>query len=365
MSQKAPVHIAPATGRVPVEKGADMKSINNLVNEITDNIISLTGYDKAVDIQSILYMNLSGYTLEEECTELSTQGDELEEAVESWCIELRLQGCTERTMRTYAENLKQFLMDVNKDLKDIREKDIKSHLAKGKLGKMGVRCTRPWADTTYNLRLRVLRSFFGYCYENDLIPENPCKRIKDTKTAHIMQPVLTAEQREIIRSACWTERELALVDMFYSSGVRVSELVAMNRQDIDFRTRHAKCFGKGRKEREIMFSAECSVHLAQYLSQRTDYNEALFVSKNKPYHRLTPHGIRALLKEIKSRDPRLEHVPLSPHVYRRTRGTDLINRGMPAELIAKKFGHQNVQTLLICYADISKKTVWDAEEKYG
>mgnify|MGYP002775143142 FL=1 len=114
-----------------------------------------------------------------------------------------------------------------------------------------------------------------------------------------------------------------------------------------------------------MFSAECSVHLAQYLSQRTDYNEALFVSKNKPYHRLTPHGIRALLKEIKSRDPRLEHVPLSPHVYRRTRGTDLINRGMPAELIAKKFGHQNVQTLLICYADISKKTVWDAEEKYG
>ena len=90
MSQKTPVHIAPATGRVPVEKGAAMKSINNLVNEITDNIISLTGYDKAVDIQSILYMNLSGYTLEEECTELSTQGDELEEAVESWCIELRL-----------------------------------------------------------------------------------------------------------------------------------------------------------------------------------------------------------------------------------------------------------------------------------
>lgn len=170
-----------------------MKSINNLVNEITDSIISLTGYDKAVDIQSILCMNLSGYTLEEECTELSTQGDELEEAVESWCIELRLQGCTERTMRTYAENLKQFLLDVNKDLKDIREKDIKSHLAKGKLGKMGVRCTRPWADTTYNLRLRVLRSFFGYCYENDLILENPCKRVKDTKTAHIMQPVLTAE----------------------------------------------------------------------------------------------------------------------------------------------------------------------------
>lgn len=341
------------------------KSMNSLVNEITDNIIQLTGYEKAVDIQSILYMNLSGYTLEEECTELSASGDELAEAVECWCMELRLQGCTEKTMRSYAYNLKKFLVDVPKSLGDIQEKDIKTHLARGKLGKQRGKPIKPWSDATYNLRLRVLRSFFGYCYENDLIAENPCKKIKDTKTAHVMQSVLTPEQRELVRSACRTEREIALVDLLYSSGIRVSELVALNRQDIDFRSRRARCYGKGRKEREIMFSAECGVHLARYLAERTDFEEALFVSAHVPHKRMSAYGIRALLRTIKARDPHLGNVKLTPHVYRRTRGTDLINRGMPAELIAQKFGHQNVQTLLTCYASISKKTVWDAEEKYG
>lgn len=342
-----------------------MTDIHAIISKATIDLIDLTGYEKAVDIQSVLYMNLSGYTLAEECTEVSTQRDKLEEAIESWMIELGLQGCTESTIRTYGQNLKQFLMDVPKTLEDITERDVKGHLARGKMGKMKVRCTRKWSDATYNLRLRVLRGFFTYCYEYDLIPNNPCKRIKDTKTAHIMQPIVTAEQREMIRSKCQIERDIALVDFLYSSGVRVSELVALNRQDIDFRRRRAKCYGKGRKEREISFSAECAVHLAEYLAQRTDFNEALFVGKNKPHKRLTRAGIRAILRDIKARDQRLEYVKLTPHVYRRTRGTDLINRGMPAELIAKKFGHENVQTLLMCYADIRQETVWEAERKYG
>lgn len=168
------------------------------------------------------------------------------------------------------------------------------------------------------------------------IPENPVKRIKDTKTAHVMQSIMSAEEREMVRSKCHTEREIALVDFLYSSGVRVSELVSLNRQDIDFRRRRAKCFGKGRKEREITFSAECGVHLAEYLAQRTDHNEALFVSSVKPHQRLTKAGIRALLKNIKARDERLARVKLTPHVYRRTRGTDLINRGMPAGAACEK-----------------------------
>lgn len=341
-----------------------MKDINNVVNDITDNIIDLTGYERPMDIQSILYMHLSGYTLQEECTEISTAGDELAAAVESWLIELKLQGCTERTMETYAYGLRKFLEEMPKALGEIKEKDIKWYLARGKLGKLPGRCTRPWADSTYNLRLRVLRSFFKHCYEQGIIGDDPCKRIRDTRIAHIMQPVLSAEQRELIRSACHEEREIALVDLLYSSGIRVSELVQLNRQDIDFRARRAKCAGKGRKEREIMFSSECSVHLAKYLAQRTDSSEALFTSK-RGGRRITRDGVRHVLHMIKARDEKLKDLKLTPHVYRRSRGTDLINRGMPAELIAKKFGHRNVQTLLDCYADISRKTVWEAEERYG
>ena len=342
-----------------------MTDIHAIISKATIDLIDLTGYEKAVDIQSVLYMNLSGYTLAEECTEVAEAGDKLAEAVESWMIELGLQGCTESTIRTYAYNLRSFLADVPKALEDITERDIKMHLARGKMGKMNVRCTRKWSDATYNLRLRALRGFFNYCYEYDLIPENPIKRIKDTKTAHVMQSIMSAEEREMVRSKCHTEREIALVDFLYSSGVRVSELVSLNRQDIDFRRRRAKCLGKGRKEREITFSAECGVHLAEYLAQRTDHNEALFVSSVKPHQRLTKAGIRALLKKIKARDERLARVKMTPHVYRRTRGTDLINRGMPAELLAKKLGHENVQTLLMCYAEIRQETVWAAEEKYG
>ena len=182
---------------------------------------------------------------------------------------------------------------------------------------------RKWKDSTYNLRLRTVRSFFRYCADQGYVDVDPCRRIRDTRTAYIMQPVLTAEQRELIRTACRTERELALVDLLYSSGMRVSEVIRLDRADIDLRRRRAKCYGKGRKEREVMFSAECGVHLARYLEERT------------------------------------------PHTFRRTRGTDLINRGMPAELVAKKFGHEKVQTTLDCYAAISRETVWAAEEKYG
>lgn len=335
-----------------------MKDINLMVNDIAENIIEITGFEKVSDIKAVLYMHLSGYTIVEECTELTTSMDDLADAVENYVTEMQLQGFTEGTIRTYGSNLKNFFEFTNKGLRDIHEADVKRYLAHGKTKKK-------WKDKTYNNKLRSIRAFFRFCYEYDLVPNDPCKRIKDLREEHIMQSILTPEQREIVRCCCKSERELALVDMLYSSGMRVSEVVGLNRQDIDFTTRHMICYGKGKKEREIMFSHEAAVHLKNYLSQRTDDNEALFVWKKRPYNRLGKCGIEHLLMEIKSRDPRLKNVSLTPHVYRRTRGTDLINRGMPAELVAQKFGHESVQTLLDCYAAISNKTVWTAEEKCG
>ena len=155
------------------------------------------------------------------------------------------------------------------------------------------------------------------------------------------------------------------MDLLYSSGMRVSEVIRLDRADIDLRRRRAKCYGKGRKEREVMFSAECGVHLARYLEERTDTDPALFVRSRRPYERLSRDAVEGILRTIRKREPGLAHVRLTPHTFRRTRGTDLINRGMPAELVAKKFGHEKVQTTLDCYAAISRETVWAAEEKYG
>lgn len=335
-----------------------MAEMNALISDITSNLIELTGYERALDIKSILYMHLSGYVLKEECTELSTEKDDLHEALEFYWNEMQIRGFTKETIRTYSFGLKKFFMFTNKSLKDIQENDIRKYMAYGKM-------RRKWKDTTYNTQLRTIRGFFKFCYEYDLVVEDPCKRLKDIREEKIMQNILTPEQREIIRCVCRTERELALVDLLYSSGMRVSEVVRMNRHDIDFTTRRAVCYGKGRKQREILFSPETSVHLKEYLDKRTDDNEALFVHERKPYGRMTKSGIEYLLRGLVKRDERLQHVRLSPHVYRRTRGTDLINRGMPAELVAQKFGHENVNTLLQCYAKIHKSTVWAAEEKCG
>ena len=335
-----------------------MKDMNALISDITSNLIELTGYEKALDIKSILYMHLSGCVLQEECTELSTEKDDLKETLQFYWNEMQLRGFTKETIRTYSFALKKFFLFVNKSLKDIQENDIRKYMAYGKT-------QRKWKDSTYNTQLRTIRSFFAFCYDYDLVEENPCKRMKDIREERTIKHTLTAEQREIIRCACKSERELALVDLLYSSGMRVSEVVRMNRQDVNFTTRRAVCYGKGRKQREIMFSPETSVHLQAYLEERTDDNEALFLRLCKPYSRITKAGVEYILRTIVKRDPRLKNVSLYPHVYRRTRGTDLINRGMPAELVAQKFGHENVNTLLQCYAKIHKSTVWAAEEKCG
>lgn len=335
-----------------------MKEINVLINDITTNLVELTGYEKALDIQSLLYMHLSGYVLKEECTELSTSRDDLIDAMEFYGNEMQIRGYTRETIKAHGHNLKKFFLHVNKGLRDITENDIRRYMAYGKV-------RRNWKDATYNNNIRSIRGFFRFCYEYDLIQEDPCKRLKDIRTEKIIKSTLTAEQREQIRCACKTERELALVDLLYSSGMRVSEVEKMNRRDIDFSTRRAICYGKGRKQREIMFSPETAVHLKKYLEQRTDDNEALFVTAKRPHNRLKKNGIQYLLREIAKRDERLSDVRLTPHVYRRTRGTDLINRGMPAELIAQKFGHESVNTLLQNYAKIDKGTVWAAEEKCG
>lgn len=335
-----------------------MKDMNILISDITTNLIELTGYGKAFDIQSILYMHLSGYVLKEECTELSTSKDDLLDALEFYGNEMQIRGYTEETIKLYGYNLKNFLVFVDKGLRDITENDIRKYMAYGKTKKK-------WKDTTYNNNMRTIRGFFRFCYEYDLIKDDPCKRMKDIREERTIKSTLTPEQRELIRCACKSERELALVDLLYSSGMRVSEVVKMNRSDIDFATRRAICYGKGRKQREILFSPETAVHLKRYLSQRIDESEALFVHMRRPYNRLTKSGIQYLLKAIVKRDERLSNVTLTPHVYRRTRGTDLINRGMPAELVAQKFGHENVNTLLQNYAKIHKNTVWVAEEKCG
>lgn len=337
-----------------------MMSASAVINNILVSLNNCVVPGKLEEAKAVLYMNLCDYTFQknENETELILESDRTYEILMDWQNQLILDGKTQSTISQYGRELKRLLQYTGMPVQEIQEKNIRSYLSYGKI-------KRKWKDKTFNSKIRSIRQFFNWAYENDIIKENPMKRIKETKEEFRMGSVLSPENREIMRCACRTERELAIVDLLYSSGGRISEIQKLNRDNIDFKNRRMIIFGKGRKEREIYFSAAAGVHMTNYLRSRADSNPALFVSKKKPYDRLSIAGIQYLIKQIQKRDPRLDGLQISPHAFRRTCGTDMINRGAPAEMVQKKLGHTNIDTTLTCYARISMEAVRDAERRYG
>jgi len=305
----------------------------------------------------ILYMSLAGLQIYREETALSTEADCTEDYFRQYMIYMKLNGCTDSSISNYAYEIRRMLGHVNKGIKDITIGDLRGYLAWGKIH-------RGWKDKTYNTKLIMTRSFFAWLYEEDLLPDNPAKKLKETKVERRIGPTLNPVQREEVRCACQDERELAICDLLYSSGIRVSELCGLNRIDIDFSALKAIVYGKGRKEREIYFTGQAMVHLQRYLESRTDDDPALFVSVKQPHNRIKPDAVRAILKRVKERDHNLSGVRLTPHVFRRTVGTDMINRGAPLELVADKLGHEQLDTTRQCYTATSRETVRQAHNRY-
>lgn len=329
--------------------------INNILVQASDYVTE-QHFD---DLKMILYMNLCNYSFvkNEDSTGLIEVSDITYETLNNWKNQLIIEGKTGGTLTQYLFAMRKLIEFTGLGIREIKEGHIRSYLAYGKI-------YRHWKDKTYNSKVRCLRQFFNWAVEYDVIQENPMKRVKETKEDFRIGSILTPEQREIFRCCCRTERELSLVDFLYSTGGRVSEISQINRNQIDLIHRRAVIYGKGRKEREIYFSPQAFVHITQYLASRRDDNEALFVAMKKPYNRLTKAGIQWILKDIQSRDDRLKGLQITPHTFRRTCGTDMINHGAPAELVQRKLGHSNINTTLTCYARIATETVREANNKY-
>lgn len=335
----------------------------NKIGQVTQDIIhdlDAAGVVKPDNLQAVklvLDMHLSKYQLITDETALSTDCDHTYTYLERYLMDMRLRGCTANSIKSYQGDLKNFLAYVDRPVPDILYHDIQRYLAYGKL-------QRGWNDRTYNTKLIQIRSFFKYLYEEDLIRDNPGKKLHEARVERRIGPTVTAYQREEIRCACANEREQALCDMLYSTGARISELCALNIADIDFNDMSAIVYGKGRKEREIYFNAPAKLHLLRYLQTRTDSNPALFVTTRKPYSRMTPDTARLALKRIQARDAEIAGIKLTPHVFRRSVGTDMINRGAPLEVVAEKLGHVQLDTTKQCYAAISRETVRQAHNRY-
>jgi site-specific recombinase XerD len=204
-------------------------------------------------------------------------------------------------------------------------------------------------------------TLFRWLQAEDYIVKDPMDKIHIIKTEKRVKEVLTDEQTELIRCSCEKERDHAIIDMFLSSGIRVGELVKLNRSDIDFVNGQCVVYGKGRKERVAYLNGKAKVHLLWYLEQRTDSNLALFVEERAPHERLTESGIRAMMKRLCKEN----NIHLHPHKLRRTMATNMADHGAPAEYIQKILGHASVQTTLQCYVNLSSRNILEAYRKYA
>lgn len=216
------------------------------------------------------------------------------------------------------------------------------------------------SKTTIDNIRRIFSSFFSWLEDEDYIIKNPVRRIHRVKTGRVVKEVLTDENLEVLRDKCEEIRDLAMVELLTSTGIRVGELVRLNIEDIDFYERECIVFGKGESERVVYFDARTKIHLMEYLQSRKDNNPALFVSLNSPYDRLGISGIETRLRELGNK---CNINRVHPHKFRRTMATNAIDKGMPIEQVQKLLGHVQIDTTMQ-YAMVNQSNVKLAHRKF-
>ena len=308
-------------------------------------------------LKSALYMNFGNVKVYEEETALSTAMDDNNQVINLFLATLKIEGRTDSTIKAYTSEYKSFFTFLDKNFRDVSTNDIRLYLAYCKT-------TRNNSDVTLNNRIRNLRSLFKWLTAEDYLDKDPMRKVRQIKAEQRVKDVITDDQAEIIRCSCDNKRDLAIVNLLSSTGMRVGELVKLNKSDIDYINGECVVYGKGRKERPVYIDGRARVHLIEYIDSRTDDNEALFVGNKAPHSRLTEDGVRYVIKKI-SKDTGIDKLHIHPHKFRRTMATNMINRGAPAEHVQKILGHASVQTTLSCYAAISNQVIKMAHRQYA
>ena len=265
----------------------------------------------------------------------------------------QVEGCSERSVNYYSSTLDNLIKNLEKPFNQIETEDLRVYLSEYQ------KKNNASKQTIDNIR-RILSSFFTWLEDEDYILKSPVRRIHKIKTMKQVKETYSDEALERLRDNCKTIRDLALIDMLASTGMRVGELVKLNRVDVDFVNRECVVLGKGSKERVVYFDARTKLHLQNYLNSRTDDNEALFVSLLEPHNRLEIAGVEIMLRKL---GRSLEINKVHPHKFRRTLATRAIDKGMPIEQVQKLLGHQKIDTTME-YAIVDQQNVKNSHKKY-
>lgn len=276
-----------------------------------------------------------------------------EQLLDNFLAAKRIEGCSEKSLTYYRTTIETMTVKVKKNVREMETDDLRTYLTEYQQEKNSSKVT------VDNIR-RILSSFFSWLEDEDYILKSPARRIHKVKAALTIKETYTDEALEKMRDNCKEPRDLALIDMLASTGMRVGELVLLNKDDINFEERECVVFGKGSKERMVYFDARAKIHLQNYLQERTDDNPALFVSLRAPHERLKIGGIERRLREL---GKRLDIEKVHPHKFRRTLATMAIDKGMPIEQLQQLLGHKRIDTTLQ-YAMVKQSNVKLAHRKY-
>lgn len=315
--------------------------ISNITKDMED---SLTDY-QLNKLKESLIINFEGVEFIIKTDELKHQEelDENKNMIDSFISSKQVEGCSERTIKYYKEIIEKFVNTFDKSIKQISTNEIRNYLSNYK----------------DNIR-RVLSSFFSWLEDEDYIIKSPVRRIHRIKTAVVVKEVLTDENLERLRDECENIRDLSLIELLISTGMRVGELVNLNINSLNFEDRSCIVLGKGNKEREVYFDAKTKLHLKEYISKRNDSNDALFVSMREPHQRLSISGIELIIRTL-GINSNINKV--HPHKFRRTLVTMAIDKGMPVEQVQKLLGHVKIETTMN-YALVNQSNVKISHRRY-
>lgn len=315
---------------------------NKLTGKISENDIAIVTMElsKLVD-----QYRVDGQTVE--------SIDENNKLLDSFLSSKRLEGCSEKTIAYYQTTINMFFSKYNLPISSINTEDIRIYLAQ-------YQSERHSSKVTIDNIRRIFSSFFSWLEDEEYIMKSPVRRIHKVKFGRTVKDTFTDEELERMRDASDNIRNLSIVDTLISTGMRVGELVRLNRADINFIERECIVFGKGDCERKVYFDARTKLHLQEYLKQRTDDNPALFVTLHKPKRRITINGVESMLKNL---EQNTEINNIHPHKFRRTMATRAIDKGMPIEQVQKLLGHVRIDTTLH-YAMVNQENVKNAHKKF-
>lgn len=326
---------------------------NNIINQIIQSMLPHLNNHQMMVLKQTLTTVFSEVEVTSKSTSITIDARTNNDIIKSFLDAKLIEGCSHKTIKYYQSTIKKTILSINKNIQEINTDDLRQYL-------MDYQSTNnPSKVTTDNVR-RILSSFFSWLEDEDYIIKSPAKRIHRVKANIVIKDTYTDESIELMRDNCNKIRDIAIIDMLASTGMRVGEMVLLNREDIDFNERECVVFGKGNKERIVYFDARTKIHLLNYLESRTDNNPALFVSLKRPYSRISINGIEVRLRNL---GKRLSIAKVHPHKFRRTLATMAIDKGMPIEQLQQLLGHQRIDTTLK-YAMVKQSNVKNAHRKY-